>query len=308
MILAQEQPFFPRTMARYAARTLGVAVTTLLVTAPAGSADGPVAHDQPRAQVATSSHDSAGVNHRLPALVTSPAKVADQATIDRAKQLMVACQARYDAIQDYTCTFFKREAIAGKLSEYHVMKFKARTQPLSFYIKCSSPRQGREAIWIKGKNNGKVVAHDAGMIKVLAGTMYLDPKGDIAMEDNRHPITEAGLGHMIDTVRHNWDLELQAGVTQVLIQPGIKVGDRDCTRIETTHPQRNNAFIFHRARVYIDTQLGLPIRLEGFDWPRFPGAEPELVEEYTFDHLKVNVGLGDRDFDPANPSYAYGRF
>lgn len=306
----QDRPFFPRINHRRAFAALGwtaCAAAGLTIMPPsAGSADSPPrGADQPRAQVAA--HPRESTSHRL-AVGVDQTSGADQTAIDRAKALMAACQVRYDALRDYTCTFYKREAIDGKLSDYHVMDFKARTKPLSFYIKCSTPRKGREAIWIKGKHDGKVVAHDSGVIKVLAGTMYLDPKGNIAMEDNRHPITEAGLGNMIETIRRSWEVELKPGLTQVRIQEGHKVGDRPCTMIETTHLKHDSSFVFHRLRLFIDDQLGLPVRLEGFDWPKGPHAAPELVEEYTFDRLKVNVGLSDRDFDPANPSYAYGRF
>jgi hypothetical protein len=78
--------------------------------------------------------------------------------------------------------------------------------------------------------------------------------------------------------------------------------------IETTHPERGGDFLFHKVRVYIDNELGLPIRFEAYDWPKHPGAEPELAEEYTYTNLKLNVGLKDMDFDVANGTYSFGRF
>ena len=264
-----------------------------------GAAGEPTTGEAPRAQVAVVPHESSSAAKRV-------AAAADP--IAQAQGMMEECQRRYDAIRDYTCTFSKRERFDGVLSELNVMKMKARTHPLSFYIKCDSPRSGREAIWIKGKHDGKVVAHDAGFFKVLAGTMYLDPKGSIAMEDNHHPITEAGLGNLIATLCERWKVELRPGMTQVEIRQHMKVGDRDCTMIETTHPRRDGDVVFHRVRVFIDVAHGVPIRLEGYDWPKRPGGAPELVEEYSFAHLRTNLGLTDRDFDPANPAYAYGRF
>ena len=45
-------------------------------------------------------------------------------------------------------------------------------------------------------------------------------KGDMAMEENRHPVTEAGLGSMIDTVkRPDGTAELHAGESVVTIHP-----------------------------------------------------------------------------------------
>ena len=54
--------------------------------------------------------------------------------------------------------------------------------------------------------------------------------------------------------------------------------------------------------------MKLPVRFEAYDWPRHLGAAAELVEEYTYADLKINVGLCDRDFDPANAQYSFGRF
>ena len=291
-----------------AALTLGllVAFDPLSPHRQAQGGDEPRKSDIPRAQVAVAPHDSMSVK-RVTAL--SPAHpAADLDSVNRAKRMMAECRSRYDLVNDYSCTFYKRERMEGVLSSTHVMQLKARTNPLSFYVKCVTPRAGREAIWIKGKNSGKVIAHDAGFVKVLAGTMYLDPKGGVAMEDNRHPITEAGLGNMIDAVRHRWDLELKPGLTRVEFHSGMKVGDRECTMIETTHPLHDATFVFHRVRLFIDDKLGLPIRLEGYDWPKHVGVEPELVEEYTYANLRINPGFSERDFDPGNPSYSYGRF
>ena len=66
--------------------------------------------------------------------------------------------------------------------------------------------------------------------------------------------------------------------------------------------------MFHRVRLYIDKELGLPIRFEAYDWPKHRGAEPELAEEYTYSELKLNVGLTELDFDVANSAYSFGRF
>ena len=287
--------------------TLGcwLALTASATVAPALAADDAPPNDEPRAKVALVPNEA---GTKRAGAAANPATPADFEAIDRAKRMIADCRVRFDAVRDYTCNFYKRERFDGVLSDTQVMMMKARTQPLSFYFKCVTPRKGREAIWIKGRNDGKVVAHDAGFVKVLAGTMHLDPKGGVAMEDNRHPITEAGLGNMIDTIRHRWEIELKPGITRVEFHPHMKVGDRPCTMIQTTHPNHDGTFVFHRVRLFIDDQLGLPIRLEGYDWPHQAGAEPELLEEYTFGNLRINPGLTDRDFDPGNPSYSYGRF
>ena len=86
------------------------------------------------------------------------------------------------------------------------------------------------------------------------------------------------------------------------------VGSRPCTMIESTHPHRLPRLLFYRVRVYIDRDLGLPVRFEAYDWPANPQATPELMEEYTYTDIKLNVGLSDGDFDVSNKTYAFGRF
>ncbi len=226
----------------------------------------------------------------------------------RAKQALAECKARYAAVRDYTCTFRKRERIDGRLMPAHVMDMKARAAPPGIYVKFRTPNKGREAIYVAGRNGGKVVAHDVGIGKFLAGTMNLDPRGSMAMEDCRHPITEAGIGALIETVAGHWNVELTPEESRVDFRPDSRVGGQNCTMIETVHPSRQPNFLFHKVRVYIAQEHGLPIRYEAFDWPARPGVAPELVEEYSYLDLRLNVGLGDRDFDPDNRSYSFGRF
>ena len=228
--------------------------------------------------------------------------------VAEAKRAIAACKAKFARVRDYTCTFHKREQIDGKLTSPHVMHMKARTAPTSFYLKFQSPNKGREAIYVAGRHKGKVLAHDVGIGRLLAGTMHLDPVGEMAMEDCRHPVTEAGIGALIETVATRWDDELKAGESLVTHHPGVTIGAHACSMIETIHPSRQPHFLFHKVRLYIDREHGLPIRFEAYDWPKKAGAAPELVEEYTYLDLKLNVGLGDKDFDPDNKAYAFGRF
>jgi outer membrane lipoprotein-sorting protein len=269
--------------------------------------------DTSKAQIASAPNDSSKASQRVldastarPA-VPAPAHV-EADPIARAKAAIASCKAKYQTVQDYTCTFFKRERIDGKLYTQHIMSMKARTKPASLYFKFIQPNSGREAIFIHGKNNDKIVAHDVGFGRLVAGTMHLDPKGDMAMEENRHPVTEAGLGSMIDLVKARWDTELHPGESILLFHPKARVGDRACLLVESIHPKKSQEFLFHKVKLYIDRELNLPIRFEAYDWPKQPGAEPELLEEYTYTNLKTNVGLKEHDFDPANAQYSYGRF
>jgi len=239
-------------------------------------------------------------------LVTAAA--ADESPIARAIRTMADCQARFDKVKDYTCVFSKRERIDGKLGPMNIMTMKVRNDPRSIYMRFEQPYKGREAIYIEGRNRGRVLAHDVGLNKFLAGTLYLDPRGARAMQECRHPITEAGIGALIKKVSERWKAELHDAESVVLFDTTLSIGSARCLLIEAIHPDRGPNFVFHKVRLFIDVELGFPVRFEGYDWPKEEGDEAELVEEYAYGSLKLNVGLGDHDFDVANRLYSFGRF
>ncbi len=266
--------------------------------APASASPAPEPSGVPRV--------ASALGHGATPAPTPGAAAADPITL--ARRAVADCQARFRQVHDYTCTFHKRERINGRLTSPHIMAMKARTEPTSVYFKFQAPNKGREAIYVAGRNGGRILAHDVGFGKLLAGTMRLDPKGTMAMEENRHPVTEAGIGHMLDTIARHWAFELSPGESLVSFHHDVRVDNRPCTMIETIHPRKNPEFLFHAVKLYIDHELGLPIRFEAYDWPKHPGSAPELVEEYTYRNLRVNVGLRDQDFDPSNAQYSFGRF
>jgi hypothetical protein len=261
--------------------------------------------------VGEDTHSTTHLDKKLAALpthdTTSPVS-PEEASIAKAIRIITDCQARYQTVNDYTCTFYKRERVDGHLTPLHVMTMKVRTKPQSIYLRFQRPAQGREAIYVAGRNSGKILAHDVGFNKILAGTLQLEPTCAQAMEDNRHPITEAGIGPLIDTLAKRWSAELNPDDCKVAIRDDMLVGTRRCSMIETTHARRQPHILFHNVRVFIDQDLGLPIRFEAYNWPKLPHSKAELTEEYSYSNLKLNVGLRDIDFDVANTAYSFGRF
>jgi hypothetical protein len=240
--------------------------------------------------------------------VAAPVSASAESAIARARRAIAECQLRYQAVDDYTCTLFKRERIDGRLKPFHIMAVKVRSKPQSIYLKFQQPARGREAIYVSGRHGGKLLAHDVGLNKLLAGTLQLEPTSARAMEDCRHPITEAGIGPLLETLSKRWAVELDPAESSIAFRDDILVGTRPCDMIESTHPLHRREFLHHRVRVYIDQEFGLPIRFEAYDWPRTPTSEPDLQEEYTYTNLKLNVGLTDDDFEVSNAAYSFGRF
>lgn len=244
----------------------------------------------------------AGAEQGGPNLATAAAAIAD------ARAVIASCRETYrSGVKDYICDFHKRERVDGKMVSPHQMHMKARNQPSSIYFKFVTPNKGREAIYHPGKFGPKLVAHDVGLGRLLAGTLHLDPKGSMAMDENRHPVSEAGLGSMLDTVSERWQIELSPEESVMVVDRDANFEGKPCIKIDSIHTERRPDFFFHKVTLFIDKGLNLPVRFEAYDWPKADGTL-DLVEEYTYRNLKVNAGLAEIDFDPSNPKYKYGRF
>lgn len=217
-------------------------------------------------------------------------------------------------IRDYTATLVKRERYNGTLGEREYMKVKIRNErtvdgkqvPFSIYMRFVQPKAvaGREVIWVKGQNEGKILAHETGIITGFK-TFHLDPDGMLAMRNNRHPIYEAGLENLVLKLIEKAERDKAAGLCKVEYRKGAKIKGRACTMISVTHDVQKAPYDFHNAQVFIDDELNIPIRYASYDWPSAPGEEAPLIEEYTYLEVQVNVGLTDKDFDPANEEYDF---
>ncbi|MFO0941003.1 MAG: DUF1571 domain-containing protein [Pirellulales bacterium] len=210
-------------------------------------------------------------------------------------------------IIDYTAVITKRERIKGKLYDAEVMEARIRSprpdkeSKLAVYLKFIPPSSaaGREVIWVDGSNNGQLLSYQFRV------PVKLSPTSMLAMMGNKYPITEIGLLKMVEKLIEKGQRDKELGDCKVEIFQGQLVGGRSCKLIQVTHPEKRDKFDFHIAQIYIDEELGLPIRYAAYLWPNSPGEAPQLEEEYTYSDLKVNVGLTDKDFDPKNPKYNF---
>ena len=210
-------------------------------------------------------------------------------------------------IQDYSCTFVKRERINGELKDPEYAYLKVRHQPFSVYMYFLDPPKlkGREVIYVSGRNKGKLWAHPNGIKRKVIGTISLDPTGRIAMEGNRYPLTDIGFLNLTRRLIEVGNHDTKFGECESRTFPGAKINGRTCTCIQAVHPFPRSTFRYHIARIYVDDELNIPIRYESYWWPQKKGGKPQLLEEYTYLNIKLNNGFTDVDFDPKNPDYSF---
>ncbi len=199
-------------------------------------------------------------------------------------------------VHDYECHFTKRERIDGQLKT-QVMKMRIREQPFSLYCLFGEPHAGREILYVAGRNNGEMLAHEGSGLKSLIGTISVPVDGPRAMAENRHPVSQAGLRNLLQLLIRQWELETRYGEITVTYYPHARIGNTACRVIQTVHPQPRKQFLYHITRLYLDESTGLPLRLENYGWPPNERAIPPLMEEYTYLNVRTNIGFTDRHFD-----------
>lgn len=212
-----------------------------------------------------------------------------------------------EKLSDYSATLAKRERIDGKLGEYQHMFVKVRHKPFSVYMYFLFPAdiKGQEVIYVEGQNEGKMWAHATGLKDKLIGPVLIPPDGPIAMKDQRYPLTELGILNLTKRLVQVAEQDIKYGECDVKFFKNAKINDRVCTCIQVKHPVPRRNFLFYEARIFVDEELNVPIRYESYDWPKAKGVAAELMEEYTYQNLKLNVGFTDSDFDKKNPNYKF---
>ena len=217
--------------------------------------------------------------------------------IDPARWIREAEQV-YMRVDNYVATFHKQERVEEQLlkEETILIKFK---KPFKVYMKwILPPYKGRELIYVEGWNNNQVRIHEGGIFGII--TVNIDPKGSLAMRGNRHPVTDAGIDHLLHVMAENFRRGTKAGDLAVLACGEEVVYSRKTQRFEAIFSEgRTKDYYGRRIIINLDVENRLPIRIEIYD------GENQLVEKYGYEDLKLNPGLTDLDFDPKNPEYNF---
>ncbi len=208
-------------------------------------------------------------------------------------------QSTYAAISGYTCTFYKRERVNGKLlpRERIFMKFR---KPFSVYMRwIGEEHEGQEVIYVRGKHDGKMIAHRGSFPDI---TLRVNPSGVLAMRNNRHPVTEAGIGATIQDIVSDYrraEAHPEDSVSYTYLGEREIYG-QNCRCYEVRVPDDRSApYYALRSEICINEENALPVRI------RVWNTRGALVEDYGFGDLDLQPGLTDRDFQPDNPAYEF---
>ncbi len=234
----------------------------------------------------------------LCAILLAPSVITAAGPVDAVLSLQEQMESSYARINDYQAIFHKQERVEGELlpEETILLKFQ---KPFKIYMKwVEEPLKGSEVLFEQGKNDNKLIAHRGGILGVV--TLSLDPKGYTAMQGNRHPITEAGLGFTIQQMRRNIDMALEYGEFEIIRMSEEVIKGRPVTVVEARfNAGGGRKYYASHTVVHIDKELMLPVRNAFYD------DKDVLFEKYSFDDVKLNVGFTTQDFSRSNKEYRF---
>ena len=224
-----------------------------------------------------------------------------------------------ETLVDYTATFVKQERSDGKLGPEGRMFIQAQTRfaaggqskPRRVYLRFESPEalDGREVLWGEDLYDGKMAVHETAFLLNLK-TIWLDPRGLIAMQGQRYPISEIGLVKLAEklvergeTLRDEPDIRVAMAAE---VFDGAEVTryriERDPAHRDPRASSDDGDFAI--AEVVIDFERNLVLEFASWDWPE-GDAPPDLIESYAYRDVQTNVGLDDEDFRVENPKYDF---
>lgn len=211
--------------------------------------------------------------------------------------------------EGYSAVFHKQERIHGTLSDEQSMLMKIRQSPFSVYLKYLSPQAGKEVVYAEGRYDNQLIAHMGGLSRLLLPRVAFPPTHALVLAENRHPITEAGLAHLVTTLIKFRKMDLTDSEAVTILDRTRTEDGRNVLRSVHEHRNRHAERPYARVVVLYDPETFLPIDIANYDWPE-PGQTGDLLmaERYSYENLQFDVQFSDLDFDPANPAYAFQRY
>jgi hypothetical protein len=225
---------------------------------------------------------------------------------------------RLEKLNDYSATFTKQERVDGEdLQDLQTTEVKLRHHPFSLYMKwIKGGDVGREVLLVDGQFDGEMLVHLGGIKGRLLPPLKIDPKGERAMSEARHPVTEMGLQQLCSLLLkyRRRDLTLTKGLRWELID-NQKLGDRECYCFVVEYLDRNIEKTYRKAITYVDKELMLPVCVRNYGWPADSetAADPATIDEltliefYAYSDIKFDQRFGDEHFDKNNSEYRFVR-
>lgn len=249
-----------------------------------------------------------------------------------------------DAVHDYTMLLVKRELRGTELEPEEKIVIKWQRPQRIYLHAIAGPREGQEVLYAAGWNKNRIKVHKGSFPDInlnldpygnLAMAHSHHPVPEVSLvrfvalvRDNVAKARAKSVGTLetagTETLWGRPALKVVMTAPPTGISPTIVKGQTlwDIAKAtgqsmyvilhanrargwwQADHPEPGDAVIvpdFYAGRMvlWIDQELHLPIQADLYD------HDGHLYEHYEHRDLKIDVGLGDQDFDPKNPAYRF---
>ena len=234
-----------------------------------------------------------------PVPTVEPAQLPDQVkAIDPLGAMLSDAKTAYGKLRDYSCIFTRQERLGGVLGAEQVAEMKVRIKPHSVAVRFAKPDAvaGMEELYVSGTRTGKMKYRPAGA-KGVNGFQLVSLDDPIVVAENRHPITEVGVGATIDLLTSIATREKSLGNGLEVFTSDFQFAGKTTTRYEILARRAHAHRYAYRMLAYVDKETKLIVRFEAYDAPKAGAIVGELLEAYSYTDQKFNVGLGDSTFE-----------
>ena len=206
------------------------------------------------------------------------------------KKALEHCQQNY---QDYTCTFIKQERVNGQLGPEQWIDVKFMEKPFSVAMHwVKNAPLGDRMLYVDGKYNNQMLIQPKGALVLLTGgAVVRDPVGKEAMANTLRPVTMFGFRNTLANLLMVYERATRRGESQTRFVGYGDVAGHRALVLERVLPQKNN----YPAKLtlwYLDVERLVPLGMKAYDW------DDQLICSYLYKDVKLNLGLGEKDFIP----------
>lgn len=242
----------------------------------------------------------------LPALKVAPPSTLETGRTDSTgsplRDLYEKALKKYESMDSCVWRLRRREVVGNENRPEEVMLLKFRREPWSVYLKWLGPEaKGREVVYVKGQYENLIhtLLASGDVLLMPAGTRFkIAPDSPFARAKSRYPITEAGMGPLIERfgrlVSGFEKGDPKAGTAKYIGPTKRAEFDHELIGVLQTIPPKADSLFPHGGQRlwFFDPVLHLPVLV----YTQENGGRE--VEYYCYDRLQYPVRLDDDDFNP----------
>ena len=168
------------------------------------------------------------------------------------RQILHAMARAVDAVRDYTMTLICQEWIGDGMGPAETLATKWARPSKVYYKRLTEPHIGREILFAGGWNSDKLkVSVHAWPVNLRVN---LNPHGDLAMAEAKHPIDESSLIYLVNVVLDNFRRADERGEAMAEDRGRETILGRDCHRVRIFTTQSVTSYTLVRGETLWDVE------------------------------------------------------